>query len=394
MQSNFHPTELTLGRISPSRYTRLLGCPLRELLAASKKIRPLSPSVPSAKVGVAIHSLVEKAGKGDLDGFSQLDILSAWEGIIGAIEQEMNSNDLDRHLVPLKRNMIDYEVKMRRACLFAAKLTETRNAPLPSSFPELQRRKVGGEIWVQNLSGSVGGYIDLVRSGPDGLSLVDYKTGAMVSPDDGQIKEEYDIQMKLYAALYHEQEGIWPAKLLLEGLGGESAEVQFTHDDCMRLLRSAEASISELNTYLERSCQSFHDLMGRMAKASSKECRYCQWRPGCASYWNHVATKQVDDGEWPCDVAGSVQETRTLRNGMGMIVLINPIGPFVGMDGTVRITGIDLSQQRFSIFLELMESDYVRIVNLSAKGAGGGYNCTPFTSITKLNSEKEVTLWA
>jgi len=55
-----------LTRVSPSRYTAMKNCLLREVWTASGN-EPLLPASPLAELGTVIHQLLEAAGRGRLD---------------------------------------------------------------------------------------------------------------------------------------------------------------------------------------------------------------------------------------------------------------------------------------------------------------------------------------
>lgn len=375
-----------LSRISPSRFTRLKGCSLKEVIAGSEGKIQLLPTSPSAKVGLAVHGFLERAGKGEFDGLTKDQIRSAWDREIQSIESEMKANVLDAHLVPLYRNFRNFEVKMNLALNFAKTIADTRPAPT-NEKPPYRFKKIGREVWLQNSSGTVGGKVDCIEFNENGIVLKDFKSGAIIDGEDGSIKEQYIEQMKLYAALYFEEEKVWPKTLSLIGMGGETANIPFTTDECVHLLRSAEDQLNKVNTAIDENQDALSSLGGILATPSILECRFCTWRPGCMTYWENFSEKQPLPDGWPIDVSGKVRSIQKLNNGTCLLVLTESAGPVVGTGGECRVLGINAQEPRFSILSHLKTSDSVRVTNLKKSGGSGGYHTTVFSAITRVDLE-------
>jgi hypothetical protein len=64
-------------RISPSRYSALLACALREILVAARQA-PLLPSYPAAHLGMIAHKLLELAFSGRIPDESAMQ--GYWAG--------------------------------------------------------------------------------------------------------------------------------------------------------------------------------------------------------------------------------------------------------------------------------------------------------------------------
>lgn len=292
-----------LPRISPSRYLSLQQCPLKEIWASSRQ--PLLPCYPAAYLGTAIHGMLELAFQGRIT--NREEISEAWNNEIERLEKEMLTIPVEKHLIPLQMSVFNFEVKK----LLAFKM-------ICSLFGDIPRRKSGGskssaEDWVQTPDGKVAGRIDLVKESDEGIEIVDYKTGPLsddTSP--GKPKEEYLLQVKMYAALYHAMHGVWPVKLSLTGLDQESVSIDVDSKECSNLLKEAEKSLDDINELIESGLTPED-----FAQPSPDACKFCLYRPACKKYWE----SRRDDSHWPADAKGRIKEKTLLANGCFRIVI-------------------------------------------------------------------------
>lgn len=302
-----HPLK-PLPRISPSRYFSLQQCPLKEIWASNRQ--PLLPCYPAAYLGTAIHFILELAFQGRISNRDELS--GAWDNEIERLEKEMLNNPVEKHLVPLRMSVFNFEVKK----LLAFKM-------ICSLFCDIQRRKSGNskgsvEEWVQTSDGKVAGRIDLVKESDSGVEIVDYKTGPLsddASPGDA--KEEYLLQMKMYAALYHAKHDEWPVTLMLVGINQERITIKVEPEECAKLLQEAEKSMDDINELIETGLKPED-----FAQPSPEACKYCLFRPACSMYWE----SRQEDGSWPIDARGRIANKTVLANGLFRVVIATDAG--------------------------------------------------------------------
>ena len=293
-----------IGSISPSRAYSLDKCALREVLISNKK-RPLLPISPAARLGSVAHAVLEEAAKGFIHDRPTFD--NCWDKHLGRIESQMSSSPIESHLVPLIDSARAFEVKKLHTWkLVLTEFIERRQLDKSNTY-------VGSEVWIQSHDAKVVGRIDLLIAKNGNCEIIDYKTGAIVD-ESGSIKEEYKLQMKMYAALYHESEGVWPNRLTLVGVDRKRFEVSFESSNCTQLLASFTDNIAKLN---ERILEGANE--ADLSSPSAETCRYCLYRPGCSNYWN----QRTDSEEWPSDVAGRVVEITISGIGKIRVLLEN-----------------------------------------------------------------------
>ena len=301
-------------RMSPSRYTAMHACLLREVWSASGN-EPLLPSSPLAELGSVIHRLLEVAGRGQLDGGQNGSVNATWGGLISQAEKRMALSALRQHQVPLSRSIPDFEVRKLRACRRAAEIahdafraddSRSKQSPQPTGF----------ELWVESDDGQVGGYIDRVTMTKKGVVLSDYKSGSVlesgIDGDPGELKRAYKVQLKLYAALYRLKYGAWPIRLEVVPLQGNPIEVVFDPEDAEHLLAEAIAFLHSANERIVQ-VKNGSAVSTVLASPRAMHCRFCLFRPACRAYW--IAKRQESEGRWPVDVLGIIKEMTRLRNG-------------------------------------------------------------------------------
>jgi len=301
-------------RVSPSRYTAMQECLLREVWAASGNDYLLPPS-PRAELGNISHRILETAGRGELKGIDNRGVNDRWEALVSEAEARMQLSPLRRHQIPLSRSIPDFQVLRLRTCNRAMEIA--RNACRRSGIlPKPSSRATGIELWVESDDGYLGGFIDRASQTTEGVVLSDYKSGAVLEPVpekySRELKQAYIIQMQLYAALYKQRTDTWPVRLEVIPLQGEPIEVVFEPEHATRLLHEAKEFLQNANNRID-AVQNGIIHTNILAAAMPEYCRLCLFRPACSAYWD--ARQQEIDARWPADVRGILEKSTHLRNG-------------------------------------------------------------------------------
>jgi RecB family exonuclease len=362
-----------LERISPSRFLSLKECPLREVWAAGDAPN-LLPGSPAARLGSSIHRLLEEAGKGVFrDGGTKIE--TRWDELAAEAESAMKNSWLEKHFVPLRTSVANYEVRRLKAIERAKEISQLVSTSSPIAAGQPTKRC---ELWVTTPDGLAGGYIDQVDVTPAGPVLRDYKTGHILEPasgrGEGAVKETYEVQLKLYAAIYASTAGVWPARLELVPLQGPVREVPFTESECLELLREAREAVSSINSIIKNnSPRKAEELLAAPGPAA---CRYCPFRPFCAAYENARKGAMAEE-TWPRDIWGTVQEKRVLGNG-GILLTLQPDS--IGSP-PVTIRGLSPSPERHPALPLLVPGSAAAAFNLRGAGQGGTFQETARTVI-------------
>ncbi len=354
-----------LDRISPSRFSAFTKCSLQEICITSK-VPAMLPCSPAAKIGIIIHQLLTLAGKGQISDPTPKNINTIWNRYIEHVHHDMDNLWLERQLVPLQRSLPDYEVRKIRAC---RRLCEIAQGTYGTASKDKYRSRSG--FWVESIDKAIGGYIDNIVYTNDGATICDYKTGVMtdISKEGNPIKKEYQLQMKLYAALYHDQHREWPIRLEVCPVEGPPRVIDFTPEECERLLKEAATLLRNINKKvgqilkLNTTDQDFTVL----ATPDPSTCRFCLYRPICGSYTIAKSTNQSRG--WPDDVWGTISSINRLHNGRLMIQLNTKQKPLVH----VTIRSLTLCKKRHPALEYIENGSELAAFNLRKGGAPNSF---------------------
>lgn len=370
------PFPAPLKRISPSRFVALKNCTLRELWSLQEESRIL-PVSPRARLGTAIHRLLAEAVNGTITD-SGKSIEDVWYAIIAEVEAQMLSSQLERTLVPLSRNVNDYEVQKLRACNRARELlqsiTQIEEKPVP--IPGF-----GCEVWVQSRDRAIGGFIDLVYEAPIGRVIREYKSGPLLEADPSGlpvIHPDYLAQVKLYAALYHETFSVWPSRLELMPLQGEEIQLRVDSMECALLLQQARATLNEVNTSIAQARAIGQRGLDSLATPSGAVCRLCLSRPACHAYRQ---SPQPDIAEWPPDAWGTLTQVQRFGNGRMSLSLRKTTGE------ELRVR--QLTPDRHPVIPFLAQGDQVGVYNVRRTANTEEVLESSLTTIYRMNSAND-----
>jgi hypothetical protein len=311
-----------LQRLSPTGLGAFAECSLRGVWQATRQV-PLLPSSPAARLGSIAHRLLEEAGRGSFAAVAGIsEIEERWEALVSEADLAMSGSSLERRFVPLAEHLPKYDVVRLRAIARASELS--RDVPgFNLMAGDARTSHCGYELRVKSRDGLIEGRIDRAFLGADGVVLQDYKSGAILVADSAsepELKSEYIRQLRLYAALYHEDTGTWPSQLQLVPLGGAPADVAFTPEQCLLLLDEARRVLTDVNGNLARFAEDWESAESALASPSPSACRFCAYRPACLGYLSRSMPDA--DREWPADVWGRFENLTRLGNGRLMLTIM------------------------------------------------------------------------
>ncbi len=373
----FEPALVPHESISPTRFVAIRQCALRENWAATRA-PPLLPAFPAARLGSVIHRLLEEAGQGAFTSGDALAVDQRWNDLVANTELAMGSGWLERQFVPLSRSVADFEVRRIQARARALELSESVlsawSRPLSTASGGLGPLH-GCEVPVSTHDRRVRGRIDAVALDRDGPVVRDYKSGAIYEAALGHghtLKEAYEIQLRMYAALYAETSGTWPGRLEVVPILGRSETVAFDPDECIRLLDGARAALDAVNEAIRLDGPA-EAVQGRLARPRPEICGYCPFRPGCLPY---QAARKAGGGTWPHDLWGRLRSLAPLA-GDHLIMELDCD------DQLVRIRGLG-SKERHPALGILEPGDAVAVFNARPTGSPSTFSESSFTVIYKV----------
>ena len=237
-----------------------------------------SPSIPGA-IGNTTHMLLEAASRGEfISSSGQVDTQSIAERWDGLIDEQVESLDhLASTSAPSRKLWRNYALR-RAAAMMAAERICRRQSHRHSTSQGIGHAT---EAWYQGFGGRLGGRIDLVVVSSRGLEILDYKSGIVTDRTEagettGELRASYVRQLLLYAALYYDQQGVWPSWAVVESLVDGQHEFAVLPNEASQAVRDALDLLDCYNRAVET---------GRIpASPSEQNCLWCPFKPVCNEY--------------------------------------------------------------------------------------------------------------
>lgn len=293
-----------------------------------------------------------------------------WDEVVERTNEKLCQSWIEGGLYPLQSTAPMYQVLKKRTCVRANEIFSTAKAG--SAATRKGRRSLGYEIWVESQDGAVAGSIDKAENIDGEIVLSDLKTGSIGNrageKRETDVKEDYAVQLKMYAALYQQTFGRWPSRLRIVPLSGAARDLNFSQSECADLITDASHALRALNNKIGGDSQAGLDL----ASPSAETCRFCTFRPTCLAY---RAESSKVHRTWPADVFGKVWDINTLQSGRMNLRIV--------MDGGQQITLRALSLQHHPALKVILRGDQVGLFNARTSVDRREYTEGPLTILYK-----------
>jgi hypothetical protein len=240
---------------------------------------------------------LEAAATGSFDGLGADALASAfdamWSSQVRRQEAEAWASPLEHHLAradrwpfyQLKRAHTRHAVRRIAAAREVAGAgAGRRGAPAGPGAPQIERSYEG-------FGGRLRGRIDQVEHRHGQVVIVDYKSGALFAGGESGapvVRAEYQRQLQLYAALYWEETGVWPAAAELVSLEEERAAVGVNPEEALALVEETLRLLARYNAIVEA---------GVLPPASpaAAACRNCPFKAMCGPFWEAASQDWASD---------------------------------------------------------------------------------------------------
>jgi len=343
-----------IKRISPSQFYSMKNCAYKSLLAEAFEKKPLLPLSPNAYVGTVLHRVLELISSGEIK--DDIELTRRFNAEIAIMEERLTGMGYS-FFVPLKLNVKDFGT---RQIQLKKHLRTDRN-----SSAQQKSIKYIPEKWLESKDKLVGGKIDLIIDDGVDIEIVDFKTGAIKEDtfdDNGDlyqdVKDEYQMQLKLYAYLFFDCMGRFPTQLSLVDLTRQKFNVDFSIEECIAIFEESKRILFNTNECIET--RVFN------ANPSESNCRYCLYRPACSFYLQYQDTESIFN-----DVCGLVKNVVQYRNGSVSVFIQKG-------DQTITIIGFAVTQ--FEVLVN-SKNNRLNIFNLKKQASEFVYSATKTTMI-------------
>lgn len=288
---------MPLNRISPSSYSALKRCPFKVVLANSLE-NPLLPYSPKNHLGNVIHTCLQFISQNKISSTVEFD--NEWDKLVKREEEKLVKAGFHFY-IPLKENVEGYTIKkLQTKALIKKKLTQKSYQTLKNSDTEILTEK-----WLESVDGNIGGMVDLIYKSENCIKISDFKTGKIFE-EEGEIKRDYQDQLKLYAYLYKEEYKVYPDKLSIIDLEKQEYFIDFTPQECEHLARNSKTFLFELKQLIKE------ENFTKLAKPEIENCSNCLYRPACKFYWKF----KTEHSDSPfIDINGKLAKIKQFNNG-------------------------------------------------------------------------------
>ncbi len=162
---------------------------LQKALDSFNDRRYLLPTSKSTLIGTIIHKIYELSSKKELCSIK--DLSSKWEELVKAQEEKL------RQYYPTLQNVDINDYDKRNKCFrYALSIINSSSHNGGNS----EKTKTYSEYWIDCTDIGLRGVIDKLRLNPDGIDIIDYKSGVVID-ETNNIKKEYVTQLHLYAIM-------------------------------------------------------------------------------------------------------------------------------------------------------------------------------------------------
>jgi len=248
----------------------------------------------AARVGIAFHRTLQSLTERPI-GSSNPDIIV--EEAAKRFREELALQEMQKDTHPREQMLARNEERVQRALeavtVEALRLAEyslgessvlehkQQRADMPIKGATSMGTNVSGEfvvveIPVQSRDGLLMGRIDYAERLPNGgVRLIDYKSALRAD-----LPERYERQLQLYALLWHETFGEWPAEaLVVYPFTGATHKVAVNPGICLQVGYEARQIVQKLQ----------EGLSAEHLASPGTVCTVCEFRPWCRPFWRWQA---------------------------------------------------------------------------------------------------------
>lgn len=318
----------TLVPIYPSQYYYDHKCAYKFVLSRASNVVVL-PATPRMELGTIIHALHHWSFLNRHGGVTLTQAEKKFDELVSACESRLSASPLSAHLVPLASSCDVFIKRRHSAVRHAHREPSVRRAGGSSTTRQLS------EEGIESSDGLIKGSMDAVYFNGDVIDIIDRKSGDVTR--EGLLRESYVTQLKLYAGLVHDVEGIMPRSLALIDGAFNRYEVDFTPDEVMALYSSAKEWLGAIREEV----LSRPGNLASLADPRPSNCKNCQLRPNCRPYWE--AVRQGAQG-FPMDFTFTVETVEVL-----------PQSYIVRFSGYDRSLSFRVKQNRLSAYKPILD---------------------------------------
>ena len=340
------PKLQSITKLSPTMFDTLKQCSLQ---AGLRQVRAqqTTRSSTAALLGILAHRVLEKAGTVNRDSKDfRTQAEAIWDKTVEQMEKDLQSSPRDKHLLPISKWKKYY---LRR------EYTICRYEEIVLSHGISDTQVIARERKFESVRYGFTGKPDLVLRRPEGLVIIDYKSGEL--PDDVQEREKriasWQQQILFYAPIIKEEFGELPVDGELRLLNNKVIHTPIDLQKVETLVEEAQALKGNYNAKIAAGVS-----LSELAQYSVDNCKLCEFKGACNTFWEENPQPIPGIDEYGC-LSGRVLKVTTGKSRRGSIVI-----RYEKSDGNFQEWQIsNLSVEQFGNLEELKQGTFVRLLN-------------------------------
>ena len=271
------------SRMTPTIWSHMRLCRLRGVLACTSAAEAWVLHDPRRWLGTAFHRVMQVAAR---PGASAEDVELAWSHAVAKAATAAAEHSLDSRFGTPERWPGYFLVRQR------AMASATQVRVRVSTWKDSQRGTIGEgrgtERLVQTRDGLLAGRPDSY----DGQTIVDYKSSLPDRnwPRATEILDEYQRQLRLYAAILADVGGSWPVSARIVAASGETVKFRIDEVECVAEAKAALEALEQVKRELSQGTPP-----EMLANPGSASCWRCPFQMICPGFWKWIEHNGFQD---------------------------------------------------------------------------------------------------
>ena len=302
-----------LDYTTPTIWAAMRHCSLKGVLTATDDSRRWILSDPRAWLGIAFHKVMAAARS----GVSMTMLEDVWQTAIHESVANASTHPLDRRFGKPERWPGYFLVRQRALSSAIARATSAKAASIASA-----NRTTGSERRLQTRDGKLVGKPDSY----DGNTITEFKSSLPEAswPQADQVLDEYQRQLRLYAAIIADIDGVWPKTGKILAASGDSLSFPIVPPECASEATQALAAAENANKSLADGTAD-----QALAAPSDEGCTRCHFQHICPAFWSWL------------EAGNKLTSSRAAAHCQGTAIEVGPDGDIYSLQLSVAYASIE-----------------------------------------------------
>ena len=273
----------SLDQMTPTIWSHMRLCKLRGVLAYTHAAQAWVLHDPRVWLGTAFHRVMQAAAR---PGATADDFEMVWNAAIADAADAVAKHPLDFRFGSAELWPGYFLVRQRAMASALQVQAKARDRKFVKQNASVGVR--GFERRVATQDGRLAGRPDFFNE----YTIIEYKSSLPDRnwPRSTEILEEYNRQLRLYAAILVEMDNHWRVNARVVAASGQVRDFSLEPEECKAEAESALQSIADVNWEISRGTPP-----ATLAKPDSVSCGRCPFKAICPAFWKWLAEGSFED---------------------------------------------------------------------------------------------------